>query len=120
VDESDPDFFADASVRVSWGAIVPIAVVLSAAVAGLAWQAAALRHRRSPTGREGMIGVRGRTEGPVGPGGGRVRIHGESWQATASQQLVADTPVRVAALDGLEVRVEPLDEHDPSGESERD
>jgi membrane-bound serine protease (ClpP class) len=61
-----------------------------------------LRRYRVQTGAEGLIGKRGEVIGP-----GRVRVHGEIWSASGEVPLERGAQVRVAAVDGLTLRVEP-------------
>jgi membrane protein implicated in regulation of membrane protease activity len=62
-----------------------------------------LRRYRVQTGAEGMVGERGEVIGP-----GRVRVRGEIWTATGGEaELEPGDRIRVAAVDGLTLRVEP-------------
>ena len=62
-----------------------------------------LRRYRVQTGAEGLVGQRGEVIGP-----GRVRVHGEIWTAIGGEAaLRPGDRVRVAAVDGLTLRVEP-------------
>jgi membrane protein implicated in regulation of membrane protease activity len=62
-----------------------------------------LRRYRVQTGAEGMVGERGEVIGP-----GRVRVRGEIWRATGGEAaLKPGDRVRVVAVDGLTLRVEP-------------
>ena len=61
-----------------------------------------LRRYRISTGAEGLVGERAEVIGPD-----RVKVHGEIWSATGSSQLSPGQRVRVAAVDGLTLRVEP-------------
>jgi membrane-bound serine protease (ClpP class) len=61
-----------------------------------------LRRYRVQTGAEAMVGQRGEVIGP-----GRVRVRGEIWSANSEAPLHAGDTVRVAAIDGLTLRVEP-------------
>jgi membrane-bound serine protease (ClpP class) len=61
-----------------------------------------LRRYRVQTGAEGMIGERGEVIGP-----GRVRVRGEIWSARGDAPLEPGDRVRVAAVEGLTLRVEP-------------
>jgi membrane-bound serine protease (ClpP class) len=61
-----------------------------------------LRRYRISTGAEGLVGARAEVIGP-----GRVRVHGEIWSATGSSPLSPGQRVRVAAVEGLTLRVEP-------------
>lgn len=105
LDRSDPDFLADASVRLSFGVVIPLAVVVGLAAVLLGIRASRSRRRVSPTGVEGLTNEIGSTLGPVDPRGGTVRVHGERWNAVSDEMLPMDTPVRVVGVDGLTVRV---------------
>jgi membrane protein implicated in regulation of membrane protease activity len=59
-----------------------------------------LRRYRVTTGAEGMVGERAQVIGP-----GRVRVRGEIWSARGSGD--EGETVRVAAVDGLTLVVEP-------------
>ena len=59
-----------------------------------------LRRYRVTTGAEGMLGERGEVIGP-----GRVRVRGEIWRARGTEG--ASDGVRVTAVDGLTLVVEP-------------
>ncbi len=66
----------------------------------------ALRARRQPvrTGREGMIGERGRSLTPIVPGtrpGGKVFVHGEYWDAVADEAIAPETAIEVLAIEGF-------------------
>lgn len=113
VDESDPDFFVEPSVRVSWGAVVPLALVIAGAAFALAWNAARYQRQRSPTGREGLEGERGKVVETVGPDGGAVQVHGERWNAHAAREIPPGTFVRVLAVDGLRLEVKEEEDDEP-------
>jgi membrane-bound serine protease (ClpP class) len=66
------------------------------------------RRGRVATGSEGMIGQVGVARTAVGADG-KVFVHGELWNATASTDIAAGTPVRVASVDGLHLLVEPAE-----------
>lgn len=105
-DRSDPDFFADASVRLSWGVVAPLAGVVGIAAGGLAWRAAQLRKRAPQVGREALVGAPGVALSAIDAGGGSVRVHGERWHATSDQPIEAGAAVRVVRSEGLTVAVE--------------
>jgi membrane-bound serine protease (ClpP class) len=74
----------------------------------------AISAQRRPvtTGREGLIGQRARVTVPLAPVG-RVKLTGEDWAArlserAAGQRIEVDRDVRVAAVEGLTLIVEPL------------
>jgi membrane-bound serine protease (ClpP class) len=63
---------------------------------------------RVATGREGMIGEIGVARTGV-DGSGTVFVHGELWNAAARSPIAEGARVRVRAVDGLRVIVEPAD-----------
>lgn len=70
----------------------------------------AIKARRRPvvSGREEMIGSVGTVLEDFATRGA-VRVHGEIWTAYAGQPLQQGQRVRVAAIEGLILRVEPID-----------
>jgi len=68
-----------------------------------------LRRYRITTGAEGMVGEPGEVIEACDPRG-RVRFRGEIWNARSSSPVGAGEPVRVRAVEGLTVVVEPLRE----------
>lgn len=86
--------------------VIPVAIVLAALTAFLAVRAVRTRGAKAHTGTEAMIGERGTVVAPIAPDHeGKVFVHGEYWNATATEPVPAGTPVRVDAVDGLRVRV---------------
>lgn len=112
IDEADPDFYVEPSVAVSWGAIIPMVLLFGGAAAALAWQASRTQPLRSPTGREGLLGERGRARTDIDAADGLVSVHGERWTAVADEPIAAGTYVRVVGTDGLVLRVKPEAEAD--------
>jgi membrane-bound serine protease (ClpP class) len=98
------------SERVTRPLLIAIAVVLGLFFFGVT--AAALGARKAPvvTGVELLIGAVGMVTQMLDPVG-YVRIQGHIWRATlpdgAQQRLAVDTPVRVLAIRGLTLLVEP-------------
>ncbi len=64
--------------------------------------------KRVATGTEGMIGEIGVARTNVDPEG-KVFVHGELWNASARSPISEGARVRVSAVDGLRVIVEPAD-----------
>lgn len=64
------------------------------------------RRRRAVTGAEGLIGRRARVVDPCRPNG-RVRVHGELWNAHCARGAEVGQPVRVASVEDLVLHVEP-------------
>lgn len=72
-----------------------------------------VRHNKVVTGQEGMVGEIGIARTPLGPNEGKVFVHGEIWNAVAKSELPAGTHVRVAAVAGLHLFVEPAEAPSP-------
>jgi membrane-bound serine protease (ClpP class) len=66
-----------------------------------------LRRYRIQTGAEAMVGRRAEVLERCSPDG-RVRIAGEIWNARSEQPVVQGETVRIVAVEGLTLRVEPL------------
>jgi membrane-bound serine protease (ClpP class) len=64
------------------------------------------RKSRVLTGDAGMVGETGVAITDLAPSG-RVMVHGEYWNAVSSAPVKADQPIRVTALEGLKLVVEP-------------
>jgi membrane-bound serine protease (ClpP class) len=104
-------------IRVGLGTIVPAALALSAAVLLLGRLALQAQRRPPETGAEGLIGIVGRSRTPLGSDTpGQVDAHGEIWRAVSREPLPPGARVRVVAVDGLTLTVEPLQEPSPGGE----
>jgi membrane-bound serine protease (ClpP class) len=99
---------------VSWPVVAAATLTtigFMALVLGFAFKA---RQRPVVTGVEQMIGSTGEVA-EWSDEGGRIRAHGEIWQARAAvgaAPLPAGARVRIIALDGLTAIVEPLTETD--------
>jgi len=95
-------------VSVSWLAI--LAIVAGALLVMVAGMASMLRARFStPTiGRESMVGRMGEADSGIDPDG-TVRVDGALWRARTNRAtpIVSGAPVRVVAIDGLLLEVEP-------------
>jgi len=105
VDSASPDIYSDVPLRVSWGAIVPLSVVIAVALGAFIQVLRRTRARRSPSGEEGLIGELALVLEAVGPGGGYVRVHGERWRAVSDSSLALGETACIVAVDGLTLRV---------------
>ncbi len=64
--------------------------------------------KKKMTGMEGMIGEIGTVISDFKGGKGKVRVHGEIWNAVSEDNLKRGEEVKVVAVEGLKVRVEKL------------
>ena len=92
---------------------IPLVIGFAAisAVFFLTVVAMVVRQRRRPpvSGREEMLGILAEAVEPFQTEG-QVHVHGELWTARTSQPVEKGESVRVRALDGLTLIVEPLEE----------
>jgi membrane-bound serine protease (ClpP class) len=103
-------------IHVSLGAIVPAALALAAAILLLGRLALQAQRRAPQTGAEAMVGGIGRTRTPLASDTpGQIDARGEIWRAVSRTALPADAPVRIVAIDGLTLLVEPLNDRPPEG-----
>jgi membrane-bound serine protease (ClpP class) len=93
-----------------------LGLAAASAAATLAAGALALRSRRRPvvSGREELVGARGEVL-QAGDGEAWVQVHGERWKARGAAPLAEGRRVRVTAVHGLVLDVEPDVESNQSG-----
>ena len=94
------------------GVNIPLLVVTVLVIAGIfvfiLQKVIAARRLPYAAGEESMVGRIGTAREPLNPSG-MVFVEGALWQATATNgSLPANTQVRVVAVDGLRLRVEPV------------
>jgi len=65
------------------------------------------QRRRAVTGQVGLMGEVGRVRTELNPAG-KVFLHSEIWNARASQSVAVGDAVRVVAVRGMELEVEPV------------
>jgi len=97
-----------------YGVSIPLIGLFALLSAGFFMLVIALviRARRRPvvTGMEALIGSYGEALDDFDHEG-RIRVHGESWRAHSDRPVFRGDRVRILALDGLLMRVEPEEEH---------
>lgn len=89
-----------------WNAVV-VAAVAVIEVGEVYFWIRFLRRYRIQTGAEAMVGKRAEVLESCSPYG-RVRLHGEIWRARSETPVARGETVRVAAVDGLTLEVEPV------------
>jgi membrane-bound serine protease (ClpP class) len=103
-------------VPVSLGTIVPAALGLAVAVLLLGRLAMKAQQKPPETGVEAMLNETGRTRMNLTPGAaGQIDVHGEIWTAVSHVPIAAGVPVRIVAMQGLTMVVEPLPESSSEG-----
>jgi membrane-bound serine protease (ClpP class) len=99
-----------ADIRVDLQLIVPAMVAFAGIFLFLGRLALDSQRRPAVTGADAMIAQMGRAQTAIPAGGtGYVTAHGETWIARARQPIDAGASVRIVALDGLTLTVEPFE-----------
>ena len=98
-----------------WG-VLALAGALAFEVVELAFWRRFLRRYGLRSGPETLIGERATVAYACSPVG-RVRVRGELWRARSSAPAGVGEPVKITAIDGLTLEVEP--EPAPGGSGER-
>jgi len=96
----------DGQLGVSWQVLVPTMGLVGGffvAVAGLVYRS---QTRRPMTGGSGLVGEVGVAKTELNPTG-RIQVHGELWTAHCRTTVATGQQVRVTAVDGLTLEVEP-------------
>ena len=92
-------------LRLSWGVLIPTVIMVSGffvMVAGLVFRSQISKPR---TGDKGLIGEVGVVKEGLAPGG-KIFVHGELWNAEATEPIEAGAKVRVIGMDHLVLKVE--------------
>lgn len=95
------------SLRISLPIIGGVALLAAGLMLWVVTRFLALRRRPPRTGQDELVGCRARVEAAFS-GSGHVRLKGERWKARSAGPLSRDQAVRVTAVDGLVLEVEPL------------
>ncbi len=93
--------------EISRNLIFSVAILSSAMIVGIVYFANRARTQPIVSGREQMIGMTGIARGDIDKKG-TVFVHSELWQASSSQLIMDGQPVRVTAISGLHLTVEPV------------
>ena len=83
-------------------------VSLACGVVEITYWQRRMRRVKVTTGVDNLIGATGEVTAPLAPVG-QIRVLGELWEARSSSELPERTIVRVVAIDGLTLDVEPVD-----------
>ena len=91
-----------------WNVVGGLASLVLGVLEVTYWQRR-MRRQKVQTGVEQLVGATGEAAERLDPSG-HVRILGELWEARSSTELPPGARVRVVAVDGLTLEVEPVDE----------
>ena len=91
-------------MRAATGLIAGTVVTVLIIVVLLTTRSVQVRRTKVVTGREGLVGEQGMARTDIAPRG-KVFVHGEIWTAVAEVAVAAGSPVEVAAVEGMTLRV---------------
>jgi len=91
-------------LRPSLKLIIPVAAGISTIFIFLVVIVVRAHARRAVTGKEGMIGEIGVARTDISPGG-KVFVHGEIWEAEATEPIAKGERVEVVQVNGLKISV---------------
>ncbi len=106
----------DEVVRMQLSDVLPITLAVGVVAGFLVTLVVRSQQPRPMAGAEGMIGVEGVVAVALDPDG-KVDARGEYWNAVCRTPLPVGARVRVTEMDGLTVRVEPLDGAETAGDA---
>ncbi|MBL7958740.1 nodulation protein NfeD [bacterium] len=93
-------------VRISWGVIIPVVLITLLFFLFVVGFGIKAQGRRVTTGMEGMIGETGIViDGIIAGKTGKIRVHGEIWNAESDQIIETETRVKVVGIDNLTLKV---------------
>ncbi len=86
-----------------WGVVIAVLLCIDAVeiYIWLRW-----RKKRSITGPEGVVGLRGKVLRDCAPEG-QVRVKGQVWSARSSEPVSVGQDITVTDVDGVRLKVEP-------------
>ena len=96
-------------LSIGWGVALSIVVPFAVITVFLLQLAVRAFRNKVATGSEALIDAIGSAKTDIAEDG-RVFIHGELWNASASTPIAAGSKVRIAGVNGLRLTVEPVDE----------
>lgn len=91
-----------------WNAFAAFASIVLFILEASYWQRR-VRPQKAQTGVELLVGATGEVSERLAPTG-QIRVRGEIWEARSASELPPGARVRVTAVNGLILEVEPLDE----------
>lgn len=94
-------------IQVGLGLIIPAAIITALFFAIIVGMGLRAQSRKVVTGIEGLVGETGTVSIDLNPNG-KILVHGEIWTAHSPQPVLRGSRVKVTAVNGMELTVEPL------------
>ena len=102
-------FWVDPDFGLGWRVVLPVGAALGLISATLVWKFTSSAGQPLRSGAPGLLGEVGEVREAIGPGDGRVLVHGELWLARARSPIPEGARVRVVGVRGLAVEVAPVE-----------
>jgi membrane-bound serine protease (ClpP class) len=97
----------DPAMQISRTVLYPTLAVSVLVTLGTLWLATRSAQLKAVSGRDGLIGEHGTAYSKLNPKG-KVRVHGEIWQAVCEGTIKKGESIVVEAIDGLKLKVKKL------------
>ncbi|MBU0508484.1 nodulation protein NfeD [bacterium] len=95
-------------VHVGLELIIPASIITALFFVFVVGMGLRAQSRKVTTGKEGLVGEIGTVATALAPKG-KIQIHGEWWDAMSARELAPGTQVRVVGIEGMILKVEPVD-----------
>jgi membrane-bound serine protease (ClpP class) len=89
--------------------MIPTLTVICLFFAGVITLVMKAQMRKRQTGKEGMIGVEGKSVTDIFENG-KVFIKGEYWNASSNKPIEKGRRIRITSVDGLKIKVEEIED----------
>ncbi len=99
-------------LELSWAWLVPATVLTTAFFVWIATEGIRAQFAVARTGIDTMVGRRAEVVDAVDGESGRVFVDGEYWHAVSDQPIAAGEPCEIEEIDGLTMKVKPLETAD--------
>ncbi len=103
------------AMELSWAWLVPATALTALFFGWVVTAGVKVQFAGERTGVGTMIGKRAEVVDPVGPGGGKVFVDGEYWNAVSEREIAEGEPCEIEEIEGLTMKVRPVGgSEDPS------
>ena len=100
--------FRTPALQVSLSLVIPITLGVALFVILATTLALKAQITKASTGRKGLVGEVGEVFKTLNPEG-KVKVHGEIWRARCGEKLKKGTKIKVVAVEGMLLQVEPAE-----------
>jgi membrane-bound serine protease (ClpP class) len=96
------------AMRLSWAWLIPATALTTLFFAWIVTAGIKVQFTGPRTGLETMVGRQAEVVDPVGPGGGKVFVDGEYWNAVSEEAIPEGEACEIEEIEGLTMKVRPV------------